>query len=119
LPQGSVKKLSLSILVDHEVRTKALGDKARRIVEAPSAEKLKVIHDLVAAATGWIQPRRSTRRPSVSFRIHSYPESSKLDSPSAPAPVAAPKSKWPPWLTTLMRRNRSSYTVPAADLQSF
>src|SRR5579864_423161 len=52
LPQGTIKKLSLSVLIDHDLRWEGSGDKARRIVEPPSAEKLKVIHDLVAAATG-------------------------------------------------------------------
>jgi flagellar M-ring protein FliF len=49
LPQGGVKKLSLSILVDHSLR----WDGPKRIIEPPSAEKLKVIHDLVAATTGF------------------------------------------------------------------
>jgi len=48
LPQGTLKKLSLSILVDHSLR----WENTKKIVEPPSAEKLKVIHDLVAAATG-------------------------------------------------------------------
>ena len=43
-----MKQLSLSVLVDHSLRWEG----AKRIVEPPSAEKLKVIHDLVAAATG-------------------------------------------------------------------
>ena len=48
LPQGALKRLSLSILVDHSLR----WDGPKRVVESPSPEKLKVIHDLVAAATG-------------------------------------------------------------------
>ncbi|HLH40975.1 MAG TPA: flagellar basal-body MS-ring/collar protein FliF [Bryobacteraceae bacterium] len=48
LPQGAVKRLSLSVLVDHTIR----WEKQKKIVEPPSAEKLKVIHDLVAAAAG-------------------------------------------------------------------
>jgi len=56
LPQGGVKKLSLSILVDHSLR----WDGAKRIVEPPSAEKLKVIHDLVAATAGFNMDRGDT-----------------------------------------------------------
>jgi len=48
LPQGTVKRLSLSVLVDHTLRWEG----AKRIVEPPTAEKLKVIHDVVAAAVG-------------------------------------------------------------------
>jgi flagellar M-ring protein FliF len=48
LGQGAVKKLSLSILVDHSLRY----DQGKPVVEAPSADKLKVIKDLVTAAVG-------------------------------------------------------------------
>jgi flagellar M-ring protein FliF len=52
LPQGTVKKLSISVLIDHDVHFEGTGANAKRVVEAPSAERLKVIHDLVAAAAG-------------------------------------------------------------------
>ncbi len=45
LPQGTLKRMSLAVLVDHTVRFEG----AKRVVEAPSAEKLKVVRDLVAA----------------------------------------------------------------------
>ena len=48
LPQGAVTRLSLSVLVDHTVRW--VGEK--KLVEPPSADKLKVIKELVTAATG-------------------------------------------------------------------
>src|SRR5580698_1400147 len=46
LPQGGVRRLSISVLVDHTLRWE--GEK--RVIEPPSAEKLKVIKDLVMAA---------------------------------------------------------------------
>ena len=52
LAQGSIKKMSISVLVDHIVTTQGKGLKAKRIVSPPSPETLKAIHDLVAAATG-------------------------------------------------------------------
>jgi flagellar M-ring protein FliF len=51
-PQGTVKRMSVSLLVDSQVRYEGAGPKARRIVEAPSADKLKAIHDLVAGVIG-------------------------------------------------------------------
>lgn len=48
IPQGSIKRISLSILVDHTLRWQ--GGKA--VIEAPAAEKMKVIKDLVSAAAG-------------------------------------------------------------------
>jgi flagellar M-ring protein FliF len=95
LPQGAVKKLSLSILVDHSLR----WDGARRIVEAPSAEKLKVIHDLVAAATG-LDPARGDQ-----LVVNAFPFESTLNAEPATAVNAAPTavaSPLPPWLQKLM-----------------
>jgi len=43
-----VKRLSLSILVDHTLRY----DQGKPVVEAPTPEKLQVVKDLVAAAVG-------------------------------------------------------------------
>lgn len=57
LPQGTVKKMSVSVLVDQVVRWEGTGPKARKIIEPPSPEKLKVIRDLVAGIVG-LQPDR-------------------------------------------------------------
>lgn len=52
LSQGSIKKMSISVLVDHIVSFQGKGPKSRRVVSPPAPETLKAIHDLVAAATG-------------------------------------------------------------------
>ena len=57
LPQGSVKRMSVSLLVDHAVRWQGSGEKARRVVEPMPEERLKSIRDLVAGAIG-LQPDR-------------------------------------------------------------
>jgi flagellar M-ring protein FliF len=57
IPQGAVKKISASLLIDHAVRWEGTGAKARRVLEAPSPEKLKVIRDLVAGAIGFSAER--------------------------------------------------------------
>ena len=94
LPQGTLKKISLSILVDHSLRWEG----AKRVIEPPSPEKLKVIHDLVAAATG-LDPARGDQ-----LVVEAFPfESTLTAEPStltAPAPVAA--SPLPQWLQKLM-----------------
>jgi len=48
IPEGAVKRLSVSVLVDHTLRWE--GNK--KIIESPSPDKLKVIRDLVSAAAG-------------------------------------------------------------------
>jgi flagellar M-ring protein FliF len=94
LPQGGVKKLSLSILVDHTLR----WDGLRRIVEPPSVEKLKVIHDLVAAATGLDTTRGDQ------LVVDAFPfESTLTAEPSTSLPsVTVVASPLPLWLQKLM-----------------
>lgn len=95
LPQGSVKKISLSVLVDHSLRWEG----SKRIVEAPSAEKLKVIHDLVAAATG-LDPARGDQ-----LVVNAFPFESTLNAEPSNALPAAPTAminQFPPWLQKLM-----------------
>jgi flagellar M-ring protein FliF len=95
LPQGGVKKISLSILVDHSVR----WDGARRVIEAPSVEKLKVIHDLVAAATG-LDPARGDQ-----LVVNAFPFESTLNAEPQTVLNAVPPAAvtpLPAWLRKLM-----------------
>ena len=94
MPQGSVTKLSLSVLVDHGLRWQG----AKRIVEAPSPEKLKVIHDLVAAAVGLDTSRGDQ------LVVEAFPFEATLtaEPPILPAPPAPPASSLPLWLQKLM-----------------
>jgi flagellar M-ring protein FliF len=57
MPQGSIKRLSASILVDYSVRWEGTGSRARRVVTPPSAGTLKTIRELVAAAIGFVPER--------------------------------------------------------------
>jgi len=97
LAQGGVKKLSISVLVDHSLR----WEQDKRIIEAPSPEKLKVIHDVVTAATG-LNADRGDQLVVEAFpfesTLHAEPE--KVDRPE-PVP-AAPVTPLPPWLQKLM-----------------
>jgi flagellar M-ring protein FliF len=95
LPQGTVKRLSLAVLVDHSLRFEG----SRRIVEPPSAEKLKVIRDLVTAATG-LDTNRGDQ-----LAVEAFPFESTLTAEpvtvTAPAAPPAPLPL-PPWLQKLM-----------------
>jgi flagellar M-ring protein FliF len=57
LPQGAVKRMSVSLLIDQQVRWEGAGAKLKRIVEPPSAEKLKTIRELVAGVIGFSAER--------------------------------------------------------------
>jgi flagellar M-ring protein FliF len=102
LPQGSLKRMSAAVLVDHSVRWEGSGAGAKRVLESPSPEKLKVIRDLVAAATGFNAERGDQ------LIVESLPFESTL-SLEAPAPqtapAAPPASGLPPWLERLQRQS--------------
>ena len=139
IPQGAVKRMSLAVLVDQNVRWEGKGPKARRIVEPPSAGKLKTIRDLVAAATGFTEIRGDQ----LTVETLPFESTLVLEAPSEAGPLTAPPvSKLPPWLQTLvkdmpagllvgivlggliiliapiallLRRRRSTTNAPAAD----
>jgi flagellar M-ring protein FliF len=93
LPQGTLKRLSLSILVDHSLR----WDGPKRIVEPPSPEKLKVIRDMVAAATGLNTTRGDQ------LVVEAFPFEATLTSePLTMTPEGAQASNLPPWLAKLL-----------------
>ncbi|MDQ2949104.1 MAG: hypothetical protein M3Y27_24725, partial [Acidobacteriota bacterium] len=57
IPDGGVKRLSVSVLVAQQVRWEGKGN-AKKPVPVPAApETLKAVHDLVAAVTGFTQER--------------------------------------------------------------
>ena len=52
LPQGTVKRISLSVLVDNDLKWEGAGKKLKRVLVPPTAEKLKTIRDLVSGIAG-------------------------------------------------------------------
>lgn len=57
LPAGSVRRMSLAILVDQDVTWQQDKKSFVRVLVPPTPEKLKVIHDLVAGITGFTAER--------------------------------------------------------------
>ena len=99
LPQGNLKRISVSLLLDNAVRFEGTGPKAKRLLEAPSPAKLKVIHDVVAGAIGFSVERGDQ------LVIESLPFESTLNPPlvipeggGAPAPVGVPT-----WVQTALK----------------
>ncbi len=96
LPQGTVKRLSSSVLVDYAVRWQGSGGKAKRVLDPPSAEKLKSIHDLVAAAIGFNAARGDE------LVIEALPFESTVNPEQLDTAPAARPSNLPPWLENLL-----------------
>jgi flagellar M-ring protein FliF len=57
LPQGAIKHMSVALLVDSDLRWEGAGDKAKRVIQPPTPEKLKAIRDLVAGVIGFSAER--------------------------------------------------------------
>ena len=95
LPQGAVKRLSISVLIDHEAHWEGTGANAKRVLVPPRAERLKVIHDLVAAAAGFSEERGDQ------LIVESLPFESTLnldlDPPASFQPVSQKAPKLTPW----------------------
>jgi len=104
LPQGTVKRMSLSVLVDHELKWEGAGKKMKRVLVPPTPEKLKTIRDLVSGIAGL-----STERGDL-LVVETLPFESTLSAeppvelgPSAP--LADPRI--PKWLAPVLADGRS------------
>jgi len=83
--------MSVALLVDSDVRWEGSGAKAKRIVETPSAEKLKTIHDLVAGVIGFSAERGDQ------LVVETLPFEATLNpepAPTAPKPAPAAPVLW-------------------------
>ena len=57
LPAGTVRKMSVAVLVDQDLTWEREKNGFRRVLVAPAPEKLKIIHDLVAGVSGFSSDR--------------------------------------------------------------
>jgi flagellar M-ring protein FliF len=91
LPAGSVRKMSLSVLVDQDLTWQKSNNGYQRVLAAPAPEKLKAIRDLVAGITGFNAERGDQ------LVIESLPFESTLQSePPVPEGVRTDPGKAPP-----------------------
>lgn len=99
LPQGTVKRLSVSLLVDQDVKWEGSGDQAKRVLTPPSAEKLKSLHDLVAGVIGFSAERGDQ------LVVECLPFEATLNPEPLPpaAKLATPVQQYPPWLDALLK----------------
>jgi flagellar M-ring protein FliF len=101
LPVGTVKHMSVSVLVDHAVRWEGTGPKAKRTVEPPTPEKLKAIRELVAGIVGLSTERGDQLVvEALPFEATLAPE--QLLPPGGPATTKpAPGDNIPQWVRDL------------------
>jgi len=91
LPAGSIKRLSVSVLVDQDVSWEKNGTAFKRVLLPPAPEKLKVIRDLVAGITGFKEERGDQLIiETLPFEVTMLTEPPSLPG-TAPAPLPAGK----------------------------
>lgn len=119
VPQGVVKRLSISVLLDHNVRWEGPEGNGKRVLEAPAPEKLKAIREVVAGVAG-LDEKRGDR-----LIVESLPFENTLQWRPQPTPAPAalrPKIKlpWAPaWLAPQLEAFlqdivESKFLIPAA-----
>ncbi len=108
LPQGTVKKVSVAVLLDQTARWEGSGPKARKVLVPVPAERIKTIHDVLAAAIG-ISTERGDQ-----LIVESLPFESTLNSEQPE--VAAPVAPSPQTLMDQLKSPRVIGTLAAAVL---
>lgn len=100
LPQGELKRVSVSLLLDQDVRWKGKPPHLEQVLIPPSPEKLKTIRDLVAGVISFRAERGDqliVETLPFEATLHSEPPAPL----AAPAPPpAAPAGRLPAWLRT-------------------
>lgn len=102
LPDGTVRRISVSAILDQNVRWEGTGAKARRVLEPPSEETLKKVRDLISGAVGFNQERGDQ------IFVQSLPFEGTLRSnppPADPAPPAKPPASDSPLTQWLAAKN--------------
>jgi flagellar M-ring protein FliF len=116
LPQGVVKRISASVLLDYGLSWEGTGPRAKRILEPPSPERLKAVRDLVAGAIGL----DSTRGDQLILESIPFEQTLAIEPPPAPAlppRVPAPGTlALPPWLERILAQKVYAAAVGAGAL---
>jgi flagellar M-ring protein FliF len=117
LPQGAIKRLSVSVLVDHQLRWEGTGEQAKRNLTPPPPETMKVIRDLVSGVTG-LNTNRGDQ-----LIVEALPFESTLNSeppPSTATPATQPQGvdqillQLPPWVRQYVQNTQTLLIAAAA-----
>jgi len=86
MPAGIVRKMSLAVLVDQELKWEKDKSGFQRVLIPPPPEKLKIIHDLVAGVTGFTAERGDQ----LVIETLPFETTLLLEPPQAPAATPPP-----------------------------
>jgi len=86
MPAGVVKKMSLAVLVDQSITWEKDGKGMKKVLVPPTPETMKIIHDVVAGATGFSQDRGDQ----LVIETLPFESTREIEPPVAPGSVPAP-----------------------------
>ncbi len=91
LPQGTIRRVSVSVLVDHDVQWQGQGANAKRVLTPPPRERLEKVRELIAGVIGFNEQRGDQLIvETLAFDTSQYSE------PPAAVPAPPPASAPPP-----------------------
>ncbi|MBK9170997.1 MAG: flagellar M-ring protein FliF [Bryobacterales bacterium] len=102
LPKGALKRMSLAIVLDQELRWEGEGPGAKRVLVPPDPATVESIRQLVAAATGLSEERGDV------LTVETLPFDSTRHAEPPPSPAAPPDQPGgmpAPWRTLLEQMN--------------
>lgn len=92
LPQGTVKRVSVAVLLDQGLHWEGSGPSAKRVLDPPSADRLNVVKDVVSGVIGFQQERGDQ------VLVETLPFDATLALPAPEAPVKTPlRQTQTPW----------------------
>src|SRR5579884_477044 len=91
VPQGAIKRISASVLLDQAVEWRGSGKARKRVLVPIPADRMNAIHDLVAGALGLVKDRDQLVLESLPFE-QTVEGGAGDENPSAPLPAPAWKS---------------------------
>ena len=93
LPEGTLKRVSVSVLVDQRLHWEVAAGKAKRVFDPPTAEELSVVKSLVSGVVG-VDPTRGdqvvVQTLPFDVTLASEPPPNLIPPPSEPRPTAGP-----------------------------
>lgn len=118
LPAGSIRKISLAVLVDQDLSWQSGPKGFERVLAPPTPEKLKAIHDLVAGVTGLSVERGDQ------LVIETLPFETTLQIEPPQPPAARPQGKpaapvWPITLDSRMMGAAAAAVIAAIGILTF
>jgi flagellar M-ring protein FliF len=97
LPLGELKRVSVSLLIDQDVRWEGKPPNLKQVLIPPSPEKLKTIRDLVAGAISF-KAERGDQLIVETLPFEATLRSEPPEPPASSAPPAAPVSPIEKWM---------------------